>query len=307
LTPAPKAGHQPHLKEAAGMAGEAGKAPVLESARAGFGFMQSRLQANLIPAAFMAALGCGLYLAIASAAARDDVLTALVLMLPLGLLAAIYYVAQLRAALGQPAGPILGLGFGAPETQTFAAMAILGFFLFIVMLVAMIPGMVILSTAFAPFQEEMRTAQGDPAAVAALMQKVVSDNPWPFLLVFLLLGIVWMLLTSRLFLSAPATVAHAKITTFETWRWVDGNVWRLIAARLMLLAPIYLVLSILQQIVVIALGGEGAAQAGMIAAQFGLLFASNLFYVPAEAGLSAWLYKGLKPPTQGVGAGSPKA
>jgi hypothetical protein len=243
----------------------------------------------------MAAISTGLYFLVAGAAARSDLLAALAATLPLGFAAAVYFTGQLRAAENAPPGPLMGFGLGRPEAQVFGAMAVVGFFMFIVTVVAMIPGAVVMGVGLASFEAEIRAAEGDPAAAQAVMAKAIQANPTPFLIVLAALTLMWMLLTSRLFLSAPATLANGKIMSFDTWRWTDGNVWRITAARALLLLPMFFVVNILGQIGATLLGGQNAPTAALAAVQFVVQVLMHLFYIPAEAGLAAYLHRGLKP------------
>jgi hypothetical protein len=95
--------------------------------------------------------------------------------------------------------------------------------------------------------------------------------------------------------------------TFETWRWADGSVWRVAAARLLALVPAVFIIWAAQGAVGYALGvgaGDAASLAGFANANpigyallaFVTAFLSFVFYGATEAGLSAFLYRGLRPP-----------
>lgn len=222
-----------------------------------------------------------------------------------GLGVALFFAPAILAALGDDAHL-------SPATLTrggklFAAMAVLGFFLFIVVVVGALPGLIMVGLVFAPYQAELAAAQDNPAAAMALFQKVFAEQGAPLVLVGLIYALIWLALTSRLFLTAPASVAENRVASFETWRWTQGNLLRISAARLLTLTPPLLVAALVQAIVTSVLGlntSDPAAVLAMVktnpapflAATFISTAASFLIYGACEAALSAYLYRGLKPP-----------
>ena len=126
------------------------------------------------------------------------------------------------------------------------------------------------------------------------------------LLTFLFYAILWFALTSRLYLAAPASAEQGRILTFETWSWTKGQTLRITAARLMLLAPAYVLVSALSLLIGRAVGidilnpmtAAEVAQANSLL-YLGFVFVSGLInlalYTALEAGLSIYLYRGLKP------------
>ena len=141
------------------------------------------------------------------------------------------------------------------------------------------------------------------------MLEFAEANPGALLAVTLFYCAVWLLLTSRLYLAAPASVEQGRILTFETWAWTKGSMLRITAARLMLLLP--------ANILAFAIGylagrvvGVDAMNSGAMAETASSNPAGYLFYVlvatfitfvlysSLEAGLSSYIYRGLKPPEQ---------
>lgn len=222
-----------------------------------------------------------------------------------GLGVALFFAPAILSALGDDARL-------SPATLTrggrlFAAMAVLGFFLFIVVVVGALPGLIMVGLVFAPYQAELAAAQDNPAAAMALFQKVFAEQGAPLLLVGLIYALIWLALTSRLYLTAPASVAENRVASFETWRWTQGNLLRISAARLLTLTPPLLVAALVQAIVTSVLGlntSDPAAVLAMVktnpapflAATFISTATSFLIYGACEAALSAYLYRGLKPP-----------
>lgn len=191
--------------------------------------------------------------------------------------------------------------------RVFSAMSIVGFFLMLVMFVAFIPGAIILAAGpLAPYVGEMQQATGDQARTLALMTRFAQENPLIVLAVFLIYAALWMTLTSRLFLAAPATVAGARVLTFETWRWTAGQTLAIVGARLLLLTPAYVLVYALPAFVGRLVGLdtadpfalENAARANA-ALVLGYVFVERFVYFAVytslEAGLSAAFYRALKP------------
>ncbi|MEJ0061229.1 MAG: hypothetical protein WDM79_17415 [Terricaulis sp.] len=118
--------------------------------------------------------------------------------------------------------------------------------------------------------------------------------------------LIWLFLSSRLFLAAPATIDNNRILTFETWKWTKGNMLRIAGARVVLLLPAYILVFALTALVGRGIGvnvfdpASSVAYAEASPAMFALfngvsVFVSTLLYRALEAGLSSYLYQGLKP------------
>jgi hypothetical protein len=198
-------------------------------------------------------------------------------------------------------------GVAGNGARVWAAMAIIGFFMAIVIFVVSIPVVItLLFGPMAPYADDLQTAGSDQSAVMTVMLRFLEENPISVLLTALFYFAIWFLLTSRLYLAAPATVDQKRILTFETWAWTKGATLRILAARLMLLAPAYILAFAINTLVGYGLGADPSNPASIAALAasnlpvFFLFAAANGFvtlalYVPLEAGLSASLYKRLKP------------
>jgi len=279
--------------------------PIHEAVGAALRFVRG----NLRFVATVAAIGAGVV----------TVLSALALFVtPVSLLASVgatiarafIYAALIGAALAGAAGArdrLLADGW-----RVWAAMAIVGFFMFIVMMVLLIPGFIVLIAGpMAPFTSELERAGQDEAAVLAVMTRFLEQNPLAILLFVLFYGVVWLLLTSRLYLAAPASADAGRILSFETWGWTKGSTLRITAARLMLLGPAYVLVSALDYIAGALIGlnpldpmaAAGLARANPLAF-LGYIYATTFItvavYASLEAGLSSYLYRGLRPPAQPV-------
>lgn len=191
--------------------------------------------------------------------------------------------------------------------RVWSSMAIVGFFLFIVMFVIfMVVGMVLLSGPLAPYISDLQAAGADEQRVMSILTRIGQEQPGVLLLASLFCGVIWLLLTSRLYLAAPASVEAGRTLTFETWKWTQGAVLGISWARLMLLIPAYIFMFALTTLLGRVFGfnmlDAGSLQAAVNANPVGLIifefissFLVSALYVSLEAGLSAFLYRGLKP------------
>jgi hypothetical protein len=287
------------------MATPAGKVPIFESVQAALSFARTQFMAFAPAAAIVALIALAPNVAAAQATVKSDPLGSALAYAALSALGAIFFAAALRAGLQLPGtGPaVLGMRFGADELRLMAAMGVVGFFLFIVFTVGLIPAFALFASALAPFMEELKAAGSDQAAATAILRRAVEANPAIFIGVLAGYMFLWMALTSRLYLAAPATVEDKAVRSFETWAWTKGNMLRIIAARTVLLAPAFFAAGLIQSALAAALGVDSdALPAGLAAWQPNALivtfisaFASLLLYSLLEAGLSAYLQRGLRP------------
>lgn len=272
------------------MPAPAGKVPIVASVQAALTFLRTEFRALATPLAMgatalalVAALGGGLTQSV------PGLMLALLLQ---GAVLAVIYAAFLGVALKEP-GARRGAIF-SDGARLWAAMSIIGFFLALVFIVALIPGVIALSAAFAPYEGELTAAQGDPIAMNALAERILAENPAPTLALAALYLVAWFALTSRLYLVAPASVAENAIRTFETWPWTKGAMLRIAAARLLLLGPLSALLFALQSVALQWIQASPPAAPIVLVIMLGFLTAT-LILLALEAGLSAFLYRGLRP------------
>lgn len=270
------------------MPAPAGQVPILESVRAGYRFVAAAWRALLAPG-LIGALALVLASALGGTMAGQPggVLLALLLQL---LVVGAAYAAFLAIALKPQTWRA---SLGADAARVIAAMGVVGFFLFLLFLVALIPGAIALGAVFEPYAEDIVAAQGDPVAMNALAARMFAENPAPTLVLLATYAAAWMAVTSRLFLVAPASVAENAVRTFETWPWTRGAMLRIAAARMLLLWPATFALFLAQaQLTQAVIGGAAAL------ALPGVVFISlaTMALYALEAGLSAYLYRGLRPP-----------
>jgi hypothetical protein len=223
-------------------------------------------------------------------------------LLLIGLITAVSYAALTRAALFGVGGAQQHLaGDGG---RVFAAVAAIGFFLSIVFIMLLFVAM---SVLIAPFEAEVKAAGEDQAALIAIMDRAVAAQPgtlgWTIAIGLALVFVI----TSRFYVAAPGCVDQKRVFVFESWKWTRGNFLRVMGARLMLLLPALILVWALQSLAGAALGapaGDPAAVAAYAAANpapFATFYAVASFlqiviYSALEAGLSANLYRSLKPP-----------
>lgn len=197
--------------------------------------------------------------------------------------------------------------------RVWSSMVVVGFFMTIVMFVITIPVTIALVAGpLGSYAADLQAAGSDQDAVLQIMIRFVEENPLAVLVTALFFFVVWLLLTSRLYLAAPASVDAGRTLTFETWKWTRGATLRITWARFMLLVPAYALMFALTALFGRVFGfnvlDSASLQAAVAANPIGVIifefitsFIVLALYASLEAGLSAYLYKGLKP------AGAPAA
>lgn len=215
---------------------------------------------------------------------------------------AVIYTLFLSLFLGLPAG-----AWPRRAASVWGAMAVIAFFLCIVFFVLSLPvSMIMLAGPLAPYAGDLQAAGTSETAVMEVMLRFAEAEPIPILVMMLFFGAVWMMLTSRLYVAAPATADQGRVLTFETWRWTKGATLAIIGARLLLLTPAYALVTALAYLAAALLGFNPFDPAAIAAmAQNNLVlfllyvgvrsFLQFALYMALEAGLSAYLYQGLKP------------
>ncbi len=206
--------------------------------------------------------------------------------------------------------------YGATATRTrfvndgwrvWLAMVVIGFFLFFVFFVLSIPVMMVLIAGpLAPYITELQAAEQNQAEVLAILTRFAETNPGVIMLLLALFFSLWLALTSRLYLAAPATVDQGRLRTFETWRWTKGSMLKIAGARLMLLIPANILTGAVSYVIgrLVGIdtssmaatgGGVGGSPIGFVVYIFCASFATFALYCALEAALSTALYRALKP------------
>lgn len=210
------------------------------------------------------------------------------------------------------AGALYGVGevrarWSRDSWRVWSSMVVVGFFMAIVVMVFTIPVSIVLAAGpLSRYAGELQAAGSDQARVMDIMLRFVEENPLAIVLVVAFYGAVWLLLTSRLYLAAPASIDAGRILTFETWNWTKGAMVRISLARIMLLIPAYMLMFALTLLLGRSFGFnlldsaslEAAVRAnpvGVMIFEFISSFLAMALYAALEAGLSAYLYRGLKP------------
>lgn len=272
-----------------------GKVPILYCVGAALTAWRQSLR-NLVPgAALMAAAAAGLGLVMGGGALSQDPTGVIGLSLALLIPTALFYALAIRGAEGK------GYGLNGPALRdglaVLSGVGVVSFFVALALIAVNVAANAIL---FAPFAEELAAAGENQAAVEAVAQRILQENPQGVILAFLLFAGAVLLLTSRLYLAAPASVAASRGRSFETWSWTKGNLFRIVAARLLLLVPAYVAAVVIGSLIagpVMALAGGGGASAVGFAIGLGVFtFFMALIYQALEAHLTVTLHAGLRPP-----------
>jgi hypothetical protein len=228
-----------------------------------------------------------------------------VMLAALVFVSAAIYAALTRAALSGPAS-VRASAIG-DVGRVAGSGAIVGGFGAIV---AVVSAYVAMAVLIAPYAEEAQRLKEDRAALEALMQRAASEQPSVILWALVIGGVLLLLLTSRLYLSAPASVDRARISVFESWGWTKGNLLRIAAARVVLLGPAVIFAGALQSLAgmglglgmadPVALAQSAQARPGMFILFYGLAqFMQIAVFTALEAGLSVAIYRRLAPPKTG--------
>lgn len=278
----------------------AGKVPVQESVGGALRFARHNLRFIAVIAAIFAVTTTAVS-ALALAAPQAGVLT----LVANGVIQAICYGALIVGVLRAPEAAranVIETGW-----RVWASMMVVGFFMTIVMIVITIPVSIILVAGpLAGYAADLQAAGSDQQRVMEVMQRFMEANPVSVLVVMLFYGVIWLLLTSRLYLAAPASVDAGRILTFETWKWTRGATFSIAQARLMLLIPAYILMFTLSILLGRIFGFnmlDGASLQAAASANPGGLIVFELLssflvlalYASLEAALSVHLYRGLKP------------
>ncbi|MDZ4693045.1 hypothetical protein [Terricaulis sp.] len=272
------------------MATPEGKVPIVESAGQAVRFLREHWRFGLSVAAIGAAVQTGAFALFG--------VTALWIVV-VGIVSAFVHAAFLNVAFNGPVG--VGARLAGDGLRVFASMSFVGFFISIVMFMVLYVAMSIL---IGPYAEEVRAAGQNNEQLMAIMDRAVTAQPNVMLWALGIAGVLVLLLTSRLYLAAPATVEQNRIKVFDSWRWTKGNLLRISATRVLLLAPALILVGVLQSIAAAIFGAPASDPAALAAnaqtvSVIGFYFlaglAQLLIYGMLEAGLSAYLYRGLRP------------
>lgn len=272
------------------MATPEGKVPVLESAARAVRFLREHWRFGLGIAAIGAAAQTAAF-ALFGLTAPWLVTAALV--------GAFVHATFLNVAFNGPVGAAARVG--ADGFRVFAAMSMVGFFVAIILFMVLYVAMSVLT---GPYQQEILAAQQDEARLREILNQAIAAQPNVLGWALAIAGVLTLLVTSRLYLAAPATVDERRIKVFDSWRWTKGNLLRIAAARLVLLIPAVILVGVIQTIVAASFAAPtdpaalaaSAQSVSVVAFYFVAGLAQLLILGMLEAGLASYLYRGLRPP-----------
>lgn len=187
----------------------------------------------------------------------------------------------------------------ANSARVGAAMAMIGIFLAIVFIMLTFAAM---SVLIAPYQAQVQAAGEDQVALRAIVEQALQSRPDVMSGAMLIGALLVFAITTRFYLTAPATIDRKRITVFESWRMTRGNFLRIAGARLLLLGPAFVFVSALQALIATALGtptGDPISmlryaqgnQIGFAAFYTISIFLQIVIYSSLEAALSAKIYR----------------
>jgi hypothetical protein len=270
-----------------------GKAPILECVREGFSFL-ARDWRLILPVSLVGAAALTPLEVWGDAGARMPA-TLLGALVQVPVLAAFY-----RRALSRGAEP-LELRAGRDELNLAAVSAALAFLFVIVFVI----GMILIATALAVLgigsESELESLQRLPTEEAAKRfgELLGSDGQLVLMVSVAALAGFAIWLSARLALAYAATVDAGRMQVFSTWTWTKGNAAP-VAACLLLTLLLGLMLAMVAAIVpdMLATTIFGSAQSGVAhwLTTFVHALASIMFFLAPYAAMTAYLYRGLKPP-----------
>ena len=183
-------------------------------------------------------------------------------------------------------------------------MAMIGVLIGIIFVMLMF---ITMSVLIAPYAEEVKAAGENEAAMRAIMERAMAAQPGVPFWAMAAGAVMMFLLTTRLYFAAPGSVDDGRIVVFESWRLTRGNFLRIAGARLLLLGPAFILAGALQTLAGNALGAPTSDPIALFAygqnnpVGFALFYSVAIFlqlslFSALEAGLSAYLYRAVKPP-----------
>jgi hypothetical protein len=284
------------------MATPPGKVPIAETAAAGLKFFTENWR-RILPACALLGLGYGFYFYAAALANASPSASALAMigsiavLLLMILLGASFY----RLALRNEYPGAFGVRFGNDERVYLGASVWAALPMLLIFVIAMFA----LATILLPDLTASGMTPEKAAADQAFMTSLAQKHGGPVALIFLVAAVLIAWISLRLALSAAATVDSGKVKVWSTASWTKGNVFRIFGAILMLMAPLTILVLVIQSIAALAAGvNPEQAQAGTAAptpgvAIYGFVYGlTTALSIAPMAGLASYLYKGLRPPPQ---------
>lgn len=271
-----------------------GRAPVLECVREGFVFLAQDWRL-ILPVAMAGAVALTPLEVWGDSGARLPAAAAAALV-QTPVLAAFY-----RRALSRRTEP-LTLRLGRDELNLAGISAAIAF----VFVIVFIAGMLVIAMALAALgigsEAELESLQRLPTEEAAKRfgELLGSEGQLVLLGSFAALAGFSLWLSARLALSYPATVDNGRMMAFSTWNWTRGNVG---PVALCLLLTLFMGLALATIAVIIpnllinaAFGAPSAGGAAHWVSTYFRALASVFFFLAPYAAMTAYLYRGLRPP-----------
>jgi hypothetical protein len=266
------------------MASGDGKAPVGAAITAGVDFARANLAAVAPAAALVLAANL-----LAGALFGGNVAPVLVTSILVGIS---YQAFLLRLAVRGDRSGLLGLKLGGDELRLLGVMGAT----FLPLLLLVIGGAIVLTSAatITASQSGIDLSKvTDRAEMDALMQAELSGPHGVFIwTIFGVLFAAALYVVARLSIAPPATIGEGRMLAYSTFPWTRGNALRIIAA----LAP-FAILSGLASLILSSAASLGPLG---IVLQVAVTFVVSVALAPAQAGVTAFLYRGFRPPELGA-------
>lgn len=273
-------------------ASQPGRLPILECVREGFAFL-GRDWRLIAPVALIGAVFLTPLEVWAETAVRAQDLGTASLLSILGALVQIpVLAAYYRRAVSRGVEP-LAMRLGADERNLAGVTLSVGFVFMIVTIVGFIVLLLALGALMVGAGIQPDTLEGLAPADAGrkVIEALGTDGNIAFIAIASALLALFLWLAARLALAYAATVAENRMMIFSTWAWTKGNASSIVACLLLtVIVPSLLLGAVL---------GDAASRVPGSPVHWLVTYVSGaaaLFFIQAPyAGLTAYLYRGLRP------------
>jgi hypothetical protein len=279
------------------------RVPVLESVREGFAFVAREWRA-ILPLAVIGGVAVGgVQIFTDMARARQDMGAATLGMIGAIVVQVVLVAAFLRRALSHGEAP-LALRAGRDEANLLGTAFSLGFLYVIIAIFALLFTSMCLAALAAGSDIDLGALQtlAPEEAARRFAEALGADGLAVLLLLVIAFLALFVWIAARVVLAYPATIAEGRMIVFSSWGWTKGSGLRISTALVLLflggvflgtvaLAPFGVALDLAF--------GKGAqlnpsSPAHWILSLLGGL-ANTMFSTAPYAGMTAFLYRGLRP------------
>jgi hypothetical protein len=286
-----------------------GKVPIGECVNATGRFFRAHARAAAPAAAITAALMTPVQLLGRSALSEGDLLLSIVTFALGGFITAPLLVGLFRAgerffAAPTPAPGQVALALDRDSVNVGLVNLLISFLMMVIMIVGgftvmMVVAVMVMQSGITREQLEAMQASGDQAAIIKQFGDALGTRGQVIIGLMagaLLMAMAWM--SARLVLAGPASAAQGRVLAFSTWTWTKGNGLGVLAVLALVGMIGLLAVSVLTAPLTALTGANQAvAHTNPVAwvQTFLTAFGERWLVLTPFAGLSSYLYRGLRP------------